>query len=275
MSEFHTDRKHVRSDYLYCQRSAVDRYSDLGNFAPHHYKLGRNLALNLGLHYEIPMPTCEKYGQETNCAPGINKLVLAGDRTVSDPASVVASAGLTGLVRMAKDYGLPFSLVNAKYDNFAPRVGMAWRPFGGNATVASQTFNRQPNNVNALTFANPFPDALASITGVTSTTGYDVNPPTQYLQSWNLTIERDLGGGVALEVGYAGSKGTHLLPVELWVCEIDRHGIRFQLGGRRWIFGSTGRSQLERRARPFRFRYPHAMSMKVTYELPLGRSWLL
>ena len=34
--------------------------------------------------------------------------------------------------------------------------------------------------------------------------------PTAYLQSWNFTIERDLGGGNALELGYVGSKGTHL-----------------------------------------------------------------
>jgi hypothetical protein len=30
------------------------------------------------------------------------------------------------------------------------------------------------------------------------------------LQSWNLTIEREIGKGVAVEAGYAGSKGTHL-----------------------------------------------------------------
>jgi len=30
------------------------------------------------------------------------------------------------------------------------------------------------------------------------------------LQSYNLTIEQDLGKGIALEIAYAGSKGTHL-----------------------------------------------------------------
>ena len=46
--------------------------------------------------------------------------------------------------------------------------------------------------------------------GTTNSTGIEINAPTGYLQSWNLTIERDLGGGMALEIGYVGSKGTHL-----------------------------------------------------------------
>src|SRR5204862_390430 len=36
------------------------------------------------------------------------------------------------------------------------------------------------------------------------------NPPSPYLQSWNFTIERELGHGVAIETGYSASKGTHL-----------------------------------------------------------------
>jgi hypothetical protein len=46
--------------------------------------------------------------------------------------------------------------------------------------------------------------------GVTSTNGQEVNPQSQYLQSWNLTLEREFGRGTVLEAAYAGSKGTHL-----------------------------------------------------------------
>ena len=61
-----------------------------------------------------------------------------------------------------------------------------------------------------LTIANPFPTSLAKLSGVTTANGYEANPPSPYLQSWNLTIERELGLGIVAEVGYAGSKGTHL-----------------------------------------------------------------
>jgi hypothetical protein len=46
--------------------------------------------------------------------------------------------------------------------------------------------------------------------GVTSTNGQDVSLQSQYLQSWNLTVEKEFGRGTVLEVAYAGSKGTHL-----------------------------------------------------------------
>jgi hypothetical protein len=61
-----------------------------------------------------------------------------------------------------------------------------------------------------LTLANPFPTAIAKVTGVNTANGFEVNTPSPYLESWNFTIERDLGLGVGLEAGYSGSKGTHL-----------------------------------------------------------------
>jgi len=212
--------------------------SAFGFFVQDDYKVTPNLTLNLGLRYEIQKMPFEKYGQMSNYVPSLGKVILADDSTVPNLQATVASAGLTGLVGLARDNGLPFSLVNTNYDNFAPRVGFAWRPFGNNRTVVrsglgifytgsrlsairtdltggfpfsiSQSFTGSTSNPSLLTLGNPFPASLAKVTGVTTAGGFEVNPPAPYLESWNFTIERELGLGVAVEAGYSASKGTHL-----------------------------------------------------------------
>jgi hypothetical protein len=212
--------------------------SALGFFVQDDYKITPNLTLNLGLRYEIQKMPYEKYGQMSNYVPSLAKVILADDSTVPNLQATVASAGLTGLVGPARDYGLPNSLVNTNYDNFAPRVGFAWRPFGNNRTVLrsgfgifytgsrlsairtdltggfpfsiSQSFTGSTSNPSLLTLGNPFPASLAKVTGVTTANGFEVSPPSPYLESWNFTIERELGLGVAVEAGYSASKGTHL-----------------------------------------------------------------
>jgi hypothetical protein len=212
--------------------------TNLGAFVQDDFKILPNLTVNLGLRHEIQFMPTEKYGQMTNFVPGIGKVILAGTSTVPDLATLVAANALTGQVGLAGDYGLPKSLVSTNYTNFAPRIGFAWRPFGNNRTVIrsgygifytgtrlsairtdltggfpysiSQSFTGSTSNPNALTLSNPFPAALAKVQGINTSNGFEVSPPSPYLQSWNFTIERDLGWGVAIETGYSASKGTHL-----------------------------------------------------------------
>ncbi len=212
--------------------------TNYGAFIQDDYKILPNLTLNLGLRYELQSMPYEKYGQMSNYVPGIGKVILASAMTVPNLDTTVASAGLTGLVGLAADYGLPRSLVNSNKDNFAPRVGFAWRPFGNNRTVVrsgigvfytgsrlsamrtdltggfpfslSQSFTGSTTNPGALTLANPFPASLAKLSGTTTSNGFEVTPPSPYLLSWNFTVERDLGQGVGVEAGYSASKGTHL-----------------------------------------------------------------
>lgn len=209
-----------------------------GLFVQDDWKILPSLTLNLGIRYEIQNAPTEEYGGITNYVPSIGKILLGGVSTVPDWQTTVANAGLSGLVALGSTYGLPSSLVNTNYDNFAPRVGFAWRPFNNNRTVIrsgygvfytgsrlsaertdlmggfpysqAQSFTGSTTNPTLLTLANPFPASLAKLSGVTTTSGYEVNPPSPYLQSWNFTVEREIGMGVVIEAGYAGSKGTHL-----------------------------------------------------------------
>src|SRR5262249_46495020 len=75
----------------------------------------------------------------------------------------------------------------------------------------TETFSRVSTDPRRLTLSNPFPTDRRGFSGVTSSFGQENNSPAnQYLQSWNLALEREFGRGLVVELAYAGSKGTHL-----------------------------------------------------------------
>jgi len=198
------------------------------------WKVTRRLTLDLGLRYELPKPLYDKYGRLENFVPELGKLV------VGSMAGAPAGVGFTNAsaVETAAQAGLPSSLQYTSYKKFAPRFGFAWRPYGGNHTVLrggyglfygtwefnsvlnafagtfpfviNITNNRNANNPSYLTFANAFPVAPNLVQSVLSVSGYQLQAPNPYTQSWNLTLEREIGHASALEMGYIGSKGTHL-----------------------------------------------------------------
>lgn len=139
--------------------------------------------------------------------------------------------------------GAPSTLYPKDWHNFAPRVSLAYDMFGDGHTVVRagygmfydafsqdffvgqlpfNTFNPGP----AYNGIGPAPIGFVGSGGTTALlsagspvyTGYasgDVftvsqNLTTPYVQIWNLNVEHQIANGVALEVGYVGSKGTHL-----------------------------------------------------------------
>jgi hypothetical protein len=207
-------------------------------FVQDDYKVFPSLTLNLGLRYEVQASPYERDGQFSNYVPATGEVILGSAETVPNLASILAGVGLTGQVGVASDFGLPKSTVHTFYGAVAPRIGFAWRPFNNNQTVVrggygifytgsrlsairtdisggfpfsiSQTFTGSTANPGVITLSNPFPSALAKDQGILTPTGFDVNAPEPYLESWNFTVEHELGKGIAVELGYTGSKGTHL-----------------------------------------------------------------
>ena len=217
------------------------RSNGFGAFINDDWRVTRDLTLNLGLRYEVELPPYDANDRLSTYVPGLNKVVIAGDQAVPNLGEILAEQGLEDRTALASEVGMGRGLIDPDFNNFAPRLGFAWRPFGSSRSVFrggygifyqgyllgpvrqllagvfpftfNQTFNSTGNaRIPPPTLQNPFPEGRARTggAGIQNVNGFDPDPPTAYLQSWNLTIERDLGRGQALEIGYVGSKGSHL-----------------------------------------------------------------
>ncbi len=84
-----------------------------GAFAQDAWKVKPNLTLNLGLRWEVSMPFYDTQGKIQTWVPG--------------QQSTVFPQSPTGLV-FPGDAGIPKTLAPTKYNNFAPRLGLAYSP---------------------------------------------------------------------------------------------------------------------------------------------------
>ena len=181
------------------------------------WKLTANLTVNLGFRYELFDPLQEKYGDMANL------LVFNG------PTPFYPDSGIT-----------PPGLINPDYRNLSPRIGFAWKaPFIKRSTIVrggygiyyngqayipfglklaqqppfavSQSVNTSPADpLDLQTGLLPPPAIPGAPVSITNSFAVDPNYRTPNAQTWNLTIQHDLGSGFFMEVGYLGTKGTHL-----------------------------------------------------------------
>lgn len=225
------------------QLDAAGPYHLISNYSAYvqdDWKITPSLTLNLGLRYDVMKPAREKFGAWSMFLPELGKVVIAGRGNLSQQEfdQRLRIVGTQNVI-MAADAGLPQSITRTDYTDFGPRFGFAWRMFGNTKTVLrggygifygssslyrmdeyadtypfsiNETFSVSGSNPTLVTASNPFPDVRRNAPGgVTSTYGQQSSSPqSQYLQSWNLTFEREIARGTVFEIGYAGSKGTHL-----------------------------------------------------------------
>jgi hypothetical protein len=217
-----------------------DRVYNFSTYFQDDFRVTSSLTLNLGLRYDRFNQPVETRGAMSNYLPAYGKVIAAGygNLTPEQFNSSIAQVGLAPYVAMASDVGLPASVVKPDNNDFAPRIGFAWRVFDTATTVVrggygifygtdslyrmdeysqvfpyavTQTFSRLSSDPTVLTLSNPWPTSRVGFSGVTSSYGRTTDSPqTQYLQAWNLSVERQLFNRTVLEFAYAGSKGTHL-----------------------------------------------------------------
>lgn len=173
------------------------------------WKVSQSLTLNLGVRYELNTAIIEHRNHQSNWDPATNSLILA---TPERP-----------------------NLYDTDKNNFAPRFGFAWSPFGNARTsirggygifystklenqtqalaqnppfVGTRSFTSDPN-IPGIVIDSPFSGRVAA---ALPTYRYidPKNYPDGYMQQWSLNVGRELVPNLVTEIGYVGSKGTKL-----------------------------------------------------------------
>jgi hypothetical protein len=178
-----------------------DRYwrvTLVGMYAQDNYRVNQHLSLNLGLRYEF--------------------------ETVPQDRRDVFMRNLYTDSQLA----LGPLYQNPSYKNVSPRVGFAWDVFGNEKTALRGGYGIYFNTNNhqnlIVTVTNPpatprpvlpaptFPNPPFNRPGVVPAirpVEYDVKEP--YLNVYNLNLQQQLPWDTVVTVGYAGSRGVHLL----------------------------------------------------------------
>ena len=191
-------------------------------YAQDEWKAAANFTVNFGVRYEYQGPYTAANNQIVN-------LDFVPDLSCVAPVFTGQTGGCTGIP-------YPASLVKPDRNNFAPRIGLAWKPFKRTVVRTGYGINynlaQYAGLIQELAFQPPFSVAstntIAACPGITLgdgfstcaapgvTNNYAVDPNYRlgYVQLWNLDVQTDLGHGVIMNIGYNGSKGTHLDLVE-------------------------------------------------------------
>jgi hypothetical protein len=205
-------------------------------YAQDEWKVRANLTLNLGVRYEYVSPLSEINNRLANLdvSPEIFSAEVVDSLTGTQqlPQSVVAPVqpGQAGPFSGK----LPDSLLRPDRNNFAPRLGLAWKPFsktvvragyginyntGAYQSIAQQLalqppFSTTATDVESITQAIAPPYTLQNgfpaIAGITN--DYAVNPNYRlgYVQIRNLDIQQQIRPTLLLNIDYTGTKGTNL-----------------------------------------------------------------
>jgi hypothetical protein len=204
-----------------------------GLFLTDNFKLTPNVTVDVGLRYEAAFH------------PGAFNLPMVNfwPERYQGPGSLESSGLVQGGIN-----GIPKSTIRGDWNNFMPRLGIAWRVTDKWVvrTGAGLYYDERTGQIAQGLFSNPpvftqrtVDCAIAtepcSLTQPDNWTfvdpGHDPTripfptTPTQQLQyssvnpntltdnawQWNFTVQRQLPSNTIVEAGYLGTKGTHLL----------------------------------------------------------------
>ncbi len=174
------------------------RFTLFGMYVQDDYRLAPRVTLNAGLRYEFSTLPEDIYGRDS-ALPDLS-----------------ASAPTVGPLYR-----------NPTYTNLSPRAGVAWDVFGDGSTSVRGGYglyfntNNHQNLIVTVTnppatprpvIANPtFPNPDFNRAGAISIRPVQFDLENPRVHVYNVNVQRELWWRTALTVGYAGSRGRHLL----------------------------------------------------------------
>ncbi|HTR37696.1 MAG TPA: carboxypeptidase-like regulatory domain-containing protein [Bryobacteraceae bacterium] len=242
---------------LFCVLSGPDgiihgyRANNLSAFVQDDYKITTHLTLNLGVRWEYDGTLSDKYGNLTNVwqSQVLKQAVPGNSPATGSLSGYVVPSNFTGAVPsgvLKSNRNLPVQS-GPPADNFAPRFGFAWQPFGSGRIVVrggvGLFYDRIGGNlfVHSVEQGNPyavtldyagpaaqpaslqqlFPAATLSFiprwvdftTGKTSNLNLpfiDENIHTPLVRQYNFGVQWEFIPTWVLDLGYVGSSGINL-----------------------------------------------------------------
>jgi len=214
-------------------------------YAQDEFRVRRNLTLYYGVRYSFFGSPWDKNGRLSNFVPELYNPANAPLVTGAGNRVVGTGNFCEGMIVNSQNT-VPFAnctpmqspwgkfVVDVPKNDFAPRVGLAWDPFGDGRTsmrvgygiyheqilngiflqnIATNPPFQQTCQVVGTVLSNPVPNGCTVIASnlVASVRAVQADWKTPYMQHWSLDVQRQLSDKTIVTVGYYGSKGTHLI----------------------------------------------------------------
>jgi hypothetical protein len=223
-------------------------------FIEDNWNVTDRLTLNLGLRYDLSAAPVQDLGQNSNFDINTDQWIVSSYKNGQPNlavqgiaqtayaafASTPSQLGAPTMIISPASVGLPNNIQSISKKTFAPRIGFAFRPFGGDKTVirggygifydlgSGNWVSQQalvnipfiwdetkniPTGTTTVSTSNTFAQYFNFPVGgsglpTISQTDTHIIPP--YNQQWNFALQRQLASNWSLQFAYVGNKGTHI-----------------------------------------------------------------